>query len=211
MVSRPIIIVGAGGHGRILLDTLLAAGLEVFGFVEKQDVLQGSRIMGVKVYPETDMAQRFPSGAVRLVNGIGSVDVPTVRRSVYVRLKAFGYDFLSVTHPAAVVAADVVLGEGVQIMAGCVVQTGATLGPNTLVNTKASIDHDCRLAEHVHLAPGVTLSGNVSVGECVHIGTGATVIQGIGIGREAFVAAGALVTKDISAGVRVAGVPAREL
>jgi acetyltransferase-like isoleucine patch superfamily enzyme len=84
------------------------------------------------------------------------------------------------------------------------------VGHNSIINTRASVDHDCVIGAHVHLAPGVTLSGGVTVGEGTHIGTGAVVIQGMTIGPRAIVGAGAVVVADVPAGAVVLGVPARE-
>ena len=88
-------------------------------------------------------------------------------------------------------------------MAGCVIQTGTNIGANSIVNTRASIDHDCTIGETVHIAPGVTLSGNVRVGDRTHIGTGAVVIQGIAIDADSLVAAGAVVYRDLPAKSRL--------
>jgi UDP-perosamine 4-acetyltransferase len=95
-------------------------------------------------------------------------------------------------------------------MAGAVIQSGSRIGINSIINTRASVDHDCVIGNHVHISPGVTLSGGVEIGTCSHIGTGSTVIQGIVIGNSCLAAAGAVVTKDVIAGVKVRGVPARE-
>ena len=124
-------------------------------------------------------------------------------------LKILGYDFSTVIHPSAVVTSDVILGEGSQGMSGEVIQPGSHIGCNTIINTRASVDHDCIIGDHVHISPGVTLSGGVDIGAGSHIGTGATLIQGISIGCGCLVAAGAVVVKDITDGEMVRGVPAR--
>lgn len=210
MVKQPIIIIGAGGHGRVVLDALLATGVKVLAFSDSRDDLQGTTIQGVQVISDDMMLARFAVGTVALANGIGMVGVTQVRREVFDRFHELHYEFVTVLHPSAVVASDVTLARGVQGMAGCIVQTGTTIGENTIVNTKASIDHDCRIGAHVHIAPGATLSGGVAVGDGAFIGAGATICQGVVIGSRATIGAGAVVLRDVSGGTRVVGVPAKD-
>jgi len=96
-------------------------------------------------------------------------------------------------------------------MAGAVVQAGCVIGSNTIINTRASVDHDSKIGAHVHVAPGVVLSGGVTIYDEAHLGTGAVVIQGVTIGRASVVGAGAVVIRDVSDGAKVVGVPAKVL
>lgn len=209
-MSLPIIILGAGGHAKVMIDALLASSAVIAGVVDPDLTLTGTNILGVPVLGGDDVVNKFPPSQVQLVNGLGSVGLPVKRQQLFERFKGLGYNFATVVHPSAVVASDVVLGEGAQVMAGAVIQPGCRIGLNSIVNTRASVDHDCIIGDHVHIAPGVTLSGGIAVGTCSHIGTGATVIQGISIGNGGLVAAGSVVTRDISDGLMVRGVPARE-
>ena len=151
----------------------------------------------------------YSNDAVELVNGLGSVGDTALRASIYYKFKKLGYGFRQVIHPVAIIASDCILGEGVQVMAGAVVNTGTKIAENSIINTGAVVDHDCVIGSHVHIAPGATLSGGVQLGDGSHIGTGATVIQGISIGRNALVGAGAVVLKDVPPGAKVVGVPAK--
>lgn len=96
-------------------------------------------------------------------------------------------------------------------MAGAVIQPDVTIGANVLINTRASVDHDCRIGDHAHLAPGTTLCGGVCVGHTTHIGAGATVIQGVQIGNRCLIGAGSLVLRDVADGKKAYGVPAKEV
>lgn len=208
-MSMAFIIIGSGGHAKVLIEALLASSAVIKGIVDSNPMLAGSRILGVPVLGGDDVVVEFTPSQIQLVNGVGSIGLPNLRQRLYERFKILGYDFATVIHPSAVVTSDVILGEGSQVMAGAVIQPGSHIGCNTIINTRASVDHDCIIGDHVHISPGVTLSGGVDIGAGSHIGTGATLIQGISIGCGCLVAAGAVVVKDITDGAMVRGVPAR--
>jgi len=210
-MSMPVIVIGAGGHAKVLVDALLASSAVIAGIVDSDPALIRTTILGVPVIGGDDVVGDFTTSEVRLVNGLGSVGLPAKRQQLFERFKGLGHTFASVVHPSAVVAPDVEIGEGSQIMAGAVVQPGCRIGVNVIINTRASVDHDCVVGDHVHIAPGVTLSGAVTVGEGTHIGTGATVIQGISVGSGALVAAGSVVIRDVQHGSIVIGVPGKVL
>jgi len=209
-MTLPVLVIGGGGHARVLIEALLASSAVIAGVVDSDPALAMSRVLGVPVIGGDEVVGEFPPSEILLVNGLGSTGLPATRRRVFDEFRGRGYRFASVLHPSAVVASDVVLHEGAQVMAGVVIQPGASIGLNSIVNTRASVDHDCIISAHVHVAPGVTMSGGVRVGEGTHIGTAAAVIQGISIGCGCLVAAGAVVTRDIADGTKVRGVPARE-
>ncbi|MEI7818263.1 MAG: acetyltransferase [Desulfuromonadales bacterium] len=209
-MNMPVIILGAGGHAKVLIDSLLTASAVIVGIVDPDPALIGVKILSVPVLGGDDVVNEFPNAEILLVNALGSIGLPIKRKQLFDKFRGIGYKFVKVVHPSAIVASDVVLGAGAQVMAGAVIQTGSRIGINSIINTRASVDHDCIIGDHVHISPGVTISGGVTVGACSHIGTGASVIQGISIGNGCLVAAGAVVTKDISDGEKVRGVPARE-
>jgi sugar O-acyltransferase (sialic acid O-acetyltransferase NeuD family) len=208
-MNKLIFVIGAGGHAKVLIDCLHAGGLSIKYVLEKNTSLFGSKILNEEVVSDT-ILQNFDPENVLLVNGVGSVNRSSLRVAIYNAYKKKGYTFLSVIHPTAHIGEDVTWGEGCQIMAGSIIQSSTKLGVNVIVNTKTSIDHDCVIADHVHLAPGVTLCGSVVIGNETHIGTGATVIQNITIGDHSLLAAGAVLLKSIGSDVNMAGVPARE-
>lgn len=208
-IDRPAILLGAGGHGRVLIELMRQLGMEILFIADDDARAHGKVIEGLAVRGGEDAVLACDASNVLLVNGVGSVGKTIARRRLFGRYTDRGYRFASLIHPSAVVSPSAKLASGVQVMAGAVLQAGVRVSDNVLINTRASVDHDCIIGAHVHVAPGATLSGAVNVGEGVHIGTGATVIENISIGREAVVAAGAVVVGDVTDGSRVMGVPAK--
>jgi UDP-perosamine 4-acetyltransferase len=210
-MTRPVIIIGAGGHARVLLDALLITDMEILGLVDSDPALLGEVILGTRVIGNDAALRDHPAGEVSLVNGIGSVKNMKARRGIYERFAALGYEFAGVVHPTSWVSTHAVIEPDAQIMAGCIIQAEVQIDKNVIVNTGSSIDHNCRVGDHCHIAPGATLSGTIELGTGVHVGTGASIIQGLKIGDGATIAAGAAVISHVAANARVAGVPARTL
>lgn len=208
--NERIVFVGGGGHGRVLLDALRVSGASIAGYAANEPAAEGP-FASLDYLGGDEVLKARGSGGLILVNAVGSTDVPAQRAGIFEKYKAAGFAFAAVVHPSAVVAADVELGEGVQIMAGAILQSGVRIGANSIVNTGAVVDHDSVVGESVHIAPRVAIGGGVHIGPMSHIGAGAVVIQGIRIGREALVGAGAVVLKDIGDRARYAGVPAKPL
>ena len=195
-----VILVGGGGHARVVLETLSHEGIEVMGFVDRQrpdeGVLDGLAYLG----DEDELESFVDQPEIRLINCVGSVGDARAHTRVFDDLKARGHLFHTLVHPRAIVASGVPVGEGSQVMAGAIIQPGSTIGANVLINTGAQVDHDCSVGDHTHVAPGAILSGGGSLGARAHVGTGAAVLQLRTIGDEAIVGAGAVVLEETSAG-----------
>jgi sugar O-acyltransferase (sialic acid O-acetyltransferase NeuD family) len=207
----PIILLGAGGHAKVLIDVLHLQSVEILGIVDADPNKKGQALMGVPIIGNDEEVTKYLPQEVRLVNGIGSVRVNSLRRQLFEHFKSKGYQFEKVVHPSAIIGAEVTFFEGVQIMAGVIIQTGCQIGMNVIINTGSSVDHDCQIGNHSHISPGAVLSGGVVVEENAHVGTGAVIIQGVRIGVNSLVAAGSVVIRNVLNDVTVAGVPAREL
>lgn len=205
--QKPIILIGGGGHAKVVLDALLALGREVIGFTDVNPACPS--LLGVKRLGGDEVMERYGPDQVELANGMGSTERPTFRAQMYERFKRLGFAFATVIHPTASLGREVVLGEGVQVMAGAVVQAGVRLAADVVINTRAVVEHDCVIGSHTHISPGAVLCGGVVVGEGSHIGATACLIQLVQVGRNCVVGAGAVVLKNVPDGQTVFGVPAR--
>lgn len=204
----PVIIIGGGGHARVLADALLASGRIVLGFtaLERQpDLAPGIPWLG----DDTALDGQDPT-RVELVNGIGSTYTTLARQGIFERLTQQGFRAAHVTHPTAITSSlDVRIGQGCQRLAGSTLGPNVQLGDNVLINSRAVVEHDCQVGDHSHVATGAILCGGCVIGTGAHVGAGATVIQGMHVGNGAIVAAGSVVTKNVEPLTLVAGVPAR--
>lgn len=199
-MSRPLLIIGAGGHASVLIDTLRQQGRELLGVVSPDMIADRLVVSGIAHYASDEDILDFDKDRIYLVNGLGSLPGDTLRGDLYARYQRLGYQFESVVASTAIVSSYADIGQGVQIMAGAIIQSGVTVGLNGIINTGAIVDHDCIIGENNHIAPGATLSGGVKTGDKVHVGTGACIIQNIVVGASAVVGAGAVITKNIPAG-----------
>lgn len=208
MADRPFIIVGGGGHARVVASTLREIGKTILGFTDPNPKVSLGE--GIEHLGSDEILTDYAPSNVFLSVGVGSSHDTTLRTQLFSELRSKGFGFPSIVHPNAFVDSETSINSGAQIMAGAVVQPGTTVLENVIVNTSASIDHDCEIGAHNHVAPGATLSGAVSTGERVHIGTGASIIQEVHVGARSVVGAGAVVTEDVPPDSLVVGVPAVE-
>lgn len=207
-MNLPVIIVGCGGHAKVLIEALELMEIKVIGVTDIDENLYGKGILGVPVIGNDEVLINYPPDQIKLVNGIGSINSNKRRRELFQSFKGKGFSFQEVIHPRAYVSATAKLGEGVQILPGAVVQVGSEIGENTIINTSASVDHDCLIGNNVHIAPGATISGGAVIEDGVHVGAGATVIQQVRIGEGGLIGAGAVVINNVPRGHLAVGVPA---
>ncbi|MCW6037895.1 acetyltransferase [Spirulina subsalsa FACHB-351] len=206
-MSESIYVLGAGGHGRVVLDALLANRIQVTGILDA-NAQSFTQVLRVPILGGDEYLDCVTIAEAFLVNGLGANPKTFHRRNIFTVMKTRGFTFKSFKHPSAILSSAISRGEGCQVMAGVVIQAGVTLEDNVVINTRASIDHDCMISSHSFIAPGVTLCGNVTIASSAFIGAGAVVIPNIHIGENAIVGAGAVVTKPVPDGWIVAGNPA---
>jgi sugar O-acyltransferase (sialic acid O-acetyltransferase NeuD family) len=201
---KQLVIVGAGGHGKVVLDGALISGWAIWGLVDDDSDKVGSTMTGYEIKAGTAIFLELIPENIAAVIAVGS---NVSRAALYQKFSAH-LEIVSVIHPAATISDSATIGAGAVIMPGAVVNAEVSLGAGVIVNTNSSIDHDCRLGDFAQVSPGSTICGCVNVGERTFIGAGATILQGLTVGNDAIVAAGAVVTKDVPPGVTVKGIPA---
>lgn len=195
------VVLGAGGHAKVVIATLQAAGWEVAGVFDDDDATWGSEILGLPV--------RGPLEAARDVDPDGAVVAVGRNRQRQAVAGRVELPWISVVHPSAVVHESVSLGQGTVVFAGVVIQPDTVVGAHAILNTGASVDHDCRLGDLVHAAPGSRLGGGVVAGNGALLGLGCSVLPGVTLGNWSVVGAGAAVVCDVPGETVIVGVPGR--
>lgn len=204
---KPLILIGAGGHAKVVLDLISALGLDCLA-VSCPEPSNLTQWRGLAVISDQQLSELYSPSQVDLVLGIGFMPGTSLRQRLFEHFTQLGYQFRTLCHPTAWISASASLGQGCQVMAGAIIQADAQCADNVIINTGASIDHDTVIGAHSQIAPGVVLCGAVVVEDCVFVGAAATVIQSRRIGKGAVVAAGAVVTSDVMPGSVVKGCPA---
>lgn len=207
--DQPVIVLGGGGHARVILDLLVLLGANVLGVTTAEGKRDDKLPSGVRVLGIDDAIYNYPPNTVLLANGLGLTKASSVRRDLHLKLTNRGYKFPALVHPSAFVSPRSVVRRGCQIMAGAIVQAGAIIDEGVIINTSATVDHDCEVGPYAFIAPGVTLSGEVIVGECSFVGAGAKVVQGVKIGAFVTIGAGSVVIHNVHDFKCVVGAPAR--
>lgn len=199
-MSKPLVIIGAGGHASVLAEILVTEGREIIAVVSPEIIMDSSPLAGInRLTTDETLLTAYSPEQVELVNGMGAIPGNDIHFRLFDYFSEHGYHFISVISPNAIVSKYAKLADSVQIMAGAIVQTNANISMNCIINSGAIIEHDCCIGAHNHIAPSATLSGGVITESKVHVGTGAHVIQGIKIGEQAVVGAGCTVVRDVPA------------
>ena len=203
-----IFVYGAGGHGKTVAEIARLNGWKIVGFIDgvnskrKNADFYGSKVLG----GDEVLDDLFNSGVKNVVVGFGD---NRLRVKVAESLVGMGFRLLRAVHPNAVCAADVTIGDGTVVASGAVIGPSSMIGRNVIINTQASLDHDCVVCDGAHVGPGAIVTGGVKVGKCAWVGAGAVIADHKQIGPDAIVGAGAVVVKDVPGAVVVMGVPAR--
>ncbi len=207
MHTEPVLIVGGGGHAKVVIDALRALGYsdaQLF-IVDDDPARQGRTLLSIVV--------RAPSAELRLAGGWFHVAIGdcAARARTAQSFRAAGLRALSVVHPAARIAGSARLAGGSFVAAGAIVGPDAALEDDCIVNHNAVVDHDCRIGLSCHVAPGATLGGGVSLGARVLVGAGASVLPGLSLGDDCVLGAGGVLLDDLPQRCTAVGVPALPL
>lgn len=197
-----LIIVGAGGHGKVIADNALKNGYTDICFVD--DHATGS-CMGFPIIGMSEDLPKLNDGKTDFVIGIGN---NAIRKKI---AQEYDVHWVTLIHPSAQLALNVSVGRGTVVMAGAVVNACAMIGEHCIINTCAVIEHDNVIEDYVHISPKAALGGTVRIGTGTHVGIGATVVNNVGICANCIVGAGAVVIRNIVNGGTYVGVPARKI
>jgi len=209
-VLRRIVLWGATGQALVLADFLPELGYCIKALVDRDPSVE-SPVPGVSIlrgewaFAQWMRVQSSPPAALVAIGGDRGAD----RLEVQCLMESAGCQLVTAVHPKATVSASAGIGLGSQVLAGAVVGPGTEIGRGVIVNTRASVDHECRLSDGVHAAPGVILCGLVQIGRAAFVGAGAVVLPRIRIGENSVIGAGSVVTRDIPDNVIAFGSPAR--
>jgi len=210
-MNKPLILVGGGGHASVLAELANDLQLPVLAFTEVRAPDTHSLLTGLDFLGDDSVIfSAHKPDAISLINGLGSTGKIKQRATIFNQFTAEGYGFTDLIHPTSYLSPSVSYGQGLQVLAGAIINTGARLGDNVLINSRALVEHHCIIGSHTHIASGAVVCGGSMIGESVHIGAGAVINQGITVADGAIIASGAVVIADVPAGSLMAGVPAQQ-
>ncbi len=200
-MDKKVIIIGAGGHGRVISDIILACGDEVAGFIDdRADV----KINGFKYLGSMSEIENYKDSL--FIIGIGNNEIRRRIAKTYPHL-----NYYTAIHPSAVISRTASVGAGTCVMPNVTVNSMSEIGEHCIINSGAVVEHDCKVADFVHLSPRVAIGGIVSIGELSHIGIGTSVVSEINICEKVIVGAGGAVNRDIKEPGTYVGVPVHRL
>jgi UDP-perosamine 4-acetyltransferase len=205
-----IVIIGGGGHAKVLISIVKKSTLfDVIGYVDFRD---SGTLLGVKYLGNDDKLREINfQGIKNAVLGIGQVSVSEKRFDIVQKVKKVGFVFPSIISKDAIVNEDVLIEEGTQVLDGVVINPGVRIGKFSIINTKSTIEHDCKIGSFCHISPSAVLSGGVEIGDFSMVGANAVVVQCKKIFSRCLIGAGSVVTKDITEEGVYIGNPSRVL
>lgn len=191
-------ILGAGGHAKVIIDVVILSGNAVSGLFDDDSEKWGSSFSNCKIKGAID----------NTITGLSVIAIGNNRIRKKIQATISNAKWKTVIHPTAIIAEDVIIGDGTVIMAGAIIQAGTVIGSHCIINTGACIDHDCIIEDFVHIAPNCSLAGAIKIGEGTFVGIGSSIIQNKTIGRWTIVGAGSVVIQDFPDNCTAFGVPA---
>ncbi|MDE0836950.1 MAG: NeuD/PglB/VioB family sugar acetyltransferase [Akkermansiaceae bacterium] len=213
MEFTAIVGLGAGGHGRVIADILSRSDdYTLAAWLDSDNSLHGTNVCGARVLGNDSLLTKIFSEKIsRAFIGLGSTGDASLRRKVADLALGAGMELPVITDVTALVSKTTQISEGVCIFPHAIINPGSHVGRCAIINTRATVEHDCIVGEFCHLAPACVIGGGCVIGNGAHIGIGAVIREGITIGKNVIVGAGAVVVSNIAPGTIVAGVPAKPL
>lgn len=203
-----VFVYGARGHGKVVADILLASGHhEVKGFIDDDESLSGSTVMGFQVIGGAERLRwEATNGNVGVALGVGDNGT---RQKLAELCKSLGAQIVTAIHPSATVSKSAHLQQGTVVMAGAVINPCAELGFGVIVNSGAVIEHDVLIGDYAHVSPNAVMGGESRLGTLSHLGLGAVILPRVAVGSRTVIGAGAVVTHEMPDDIIAVGVPAR--
>ena len=207
MTAPQIFVYGAGGHGKVVAEILLAAGRQLTGFIDDDARLLHTQLLGRPVVGNSALLRaRAERCKTWVALGVGNNES---RSRLAQQCLSWGIDLMTAIHPTAAVSPSALLGPGTVVMPRAVVNADARLGQGVIVNSGAIVEHDAAIGDWAHISPAAALGGSARLGCFSHLGMGAVVLPGVSVGSNTVVGAGAVVVRDLPDGVVAVGIPAR--
>lgn len=207
--KKPFIIIGSGGHAKVVLDLLEEKRENVYGIIAKEN--EAKEFFGYPIIGNDANLNKFQITKFKIAIGIGftSNDMST-RERIFYMVRNIGFEVPELVHPSAIISKYAKLSMGCHVLAGSKIGVETKIGMNSIVNTCASVDHDTTIGAHCHIAPGVVVCGSVKIEEKSFVGAGSTVIENISISKNIIIGAGSVVVKDIKKSGIYFGNPAKK-
>lgn len=203
-MNEQVVIIGAGGHGKVVADIVLSCGDTLLGFLDDGEALP-EKVAGIPVLGGVSSYKEYPNASFVIAVGNSAAREKIARTLDGVR-------WYKAIHPAAVVSSlDTQIGEGSVIMANAVINPSAKIGKHCIINTAAVVEHDNRVGDFAHISVGAKLGGTVSVGNHTWVGIGAVISNNVFVCDNCIIGAGAAVIHDIKENGTYVGVPARKI
>lgn len=205
-LTKRLVIIGAGGHGKVVADCALAMG--AFSEIVFLDGLypEITKVEHWSVIGNADNLSAFADPSSVFFVAIGNNQT---RGKVMTELDKVGGEITTLIHPSAVISPYATIGEGTLVCANVAINIATNIGQGCIINTSSSVDHDCIIGDYVHLAPGTKLAGSINIGEYSFVGIGAVIIQCLAIGKHCILGAGSTLLEDLVDGSVAVGIPAK--
>jgi len=206
-VNEKVVIIGAGGHAKVIADIVIRSNDELIGFLDDNISKETNIIENYKVIGTIKDAKELQQNdkKIKFIIGIGNNDI---RKRIS---EEYSLQYYTAIHPSAIIGLNARIEEGTVVMANSIINPDSKIGKHCIINTGTIVEHENTIEDYVHLSPSVTLSGNVKVAKLVHIGTGCKVKNNININKRCILGVGTVVVKDINETGVYVGVPARKL
>lgn len=201
---KELIIIGAGGHGKVIADIAYSNGYKEISFIDDtKKSFDNYQVVGT-----TKDIDKFDSNKYEFIIAIGN---NKIRKKIQKKLISKGLNVTTLIHPSAVISPSVIIRKGTVIMANCVINAGSIIGEGCIINTASTIDHDCIIHDYVHISPGVHIAGTVEIKERTWIGIGSSIKNNIKICEDCIFGAGSVVIKDIFNSGTYVGIPVKKI